>query len=82
MNESSLFHVYQTLGERRTQEDVWSTCKIFEGVYLHAVFDGHGGKEVAMDAAKTLKKKELIESILKLRLECLIKIRLILKNKI
>jgi serine/threonine protein phosphatase PrpC len=56
MNESSLFHVYQTLGERRTQEDVWSTCKIFEGVYLHAVFDGHGGKEVAMDAAKTLKK--------------------------
>jgi len=29
-----------------------------------------------------LKKKELIESILKLRLECLIKIRLILKNKI
>lgn len=60
MNESCLFHVYQLLGRRNYQEDFWSSFRISDGVYFHAVYDGHGGTFVAKEVLKSMKKEMML----------------------
>lgn len=44
----------QVLGQRKNQEDFFSSTEIMKGVFWHAVYDGHGGNEVAEAVSETL----------------------------